>query len=324
MKSQKVNLIDLPKHLPDKIDLFVCSASFEDRCRSVPSAIDPSRVSRVLIAENENHRTLHGEHPKYLQKRFPNHEMVRLDTSRPLVTADALRDALRLHEPRPSYEIVVDITTFTHEALLMLFWLFAVGLPGSEVRYVYSRAKEYAGGEPPGKAWLSQGVANVRSVLGYPGKMVPSRRLHLVILVGFEVERAVELIRRYEPSTVSLGYGSLDDTDASAHNLNRESFRAIKSVYANAHEFRFNCYDPQLAKAAVLRQVRRVANHNVVVAALNTKPSTLGVALAALHHDSIQLCYPQAIIYNHEAYSTPGQVCYVFTNWRRNPHRQSQ
>ncbi|HWM93282.1 MAG TPA: hypothetical protein VN493_21140 [Thermoanaerobaculia bacterium] len=314
MNILRIPLDELPRCLPEEIDLFICSASFEERCRLVANHIDPWRVRCALVAENENHRELHGDNARYLMDRFGSSAVpVMLDTGKPLKTADSLSAALEkcaLSEPR---NLCVDVTTFTHEGFLILFSLLKRNFNPDIVKYLYSSAREYSIGDPVDKKWLSKGIGEVRSVLGYPGEMLPSRKLHLIVLVGFEHERVRELITRYEPSVISLGYGDSDEPGAETHHAaNKHGFEMVKALFGEANEFTFSCYEPLETKSAIERQMRLSPECNVVVAAMNTKPSTIGAALAALENEAIQLCYAQALLYNYQHYSTPGSHCYIF------------
>ncbi|HXU30909.1 MAG TPA: hypothetical protein VN851_10060 [Thermoanaerobaculia bacterium] len=266
-----------------------------------------------MIAENENHIDLHGNNAAILARLFDNRaRQVFLDTTDPLKTADGLETALQDYADLGCRKIVVDITTFTHEGFLIVFNLLRRHFDPSEVSYFYAGAREYSVGAKDSEKWLSKGIGEIRSVLGYSGRFLPSRKLHLITLVGFEHERVNELIRRYEPSVISLGYGESAEPGAEYHHPpNRIGYSRVKAVYANAREFSFYCYDPERTKQIIQAQVQEVPRTNVIVAAFNTKLSTMGVALAALEDDSIQLCYAQALTYNYSAYSRAGDKAYL-------------
>jgi len=309
MNPLKVPLSDLNAELDGDIDVFLCSVSFEDRCRSVADSIDPCRVGHVLIAENENHIDLHGDNAGYLQGRFSSRfDPVMLDTSKPLKTADSLEAALRKWVGDKHKRVVVDITTFTREALLILFRLLHDRFPQADVRYVYARAAEFDPGAPKEEKWLSKGVEEVRSVLGYPGELLPSRRLHLIVLVGLEHERATELIRAYEPSMISLGYAQQAEGDLDPDKL---GFNRVSAVFGAADRFTFERHDPLHVKAVIEERVASHKDSNVVIAPMNTKASTLGAALVAMDNPEVQLCYAQASVYNYRNYSKPGDHAYV-------------
>jgi hypothetical protein len=315
MPNERIQLTDLDKTLAGPIDLFLCSASYETRCRSIPDNLDPKKVKLALVAENENHRDLHADQMEYLCSRFhPNARRIMLDTTNPLKTADSLSRALHAARLSSNSRVVIDATTFTHEGLLILFKLIRAGFKPQRANYLYTSAKEYSVGDPLETKWLSKGVGEIRSVLGYPGEFSPSRRLHLVALVGFEHDRVLELIRNYEPASISLGYATSDQPDSDEHlAINKHRFQIIKSLYGLAKEFTFPCYDPIGTKEAVEKQVKLHPDFNVVVAGLNTKASTLGVALSALDNEKIQICYAQALLYNHRNYSRPGDSFFNYS-----------
>ena len=83
--------------------------------------------------------------------------------------------------------------------------------------------------------------------------------------------------------------------------------------YANIIPFTFSCTDSDKTLEELRRQVAVVPGHNVLIAPMNTKISTVGAALLAMEDESIQLCYATAHKYNMTHYSTPGDECYYFS-----------
>ena len=93
----------------------------------------------------------------------------------------------------------------------------------SVVDFLYAPASEYSIGDKPGDKWLSKGISEVRSVMGYPGGFAPSRDTHLIILAGFEDYRALSLIQELEPSLVSIGYGDSSEVSTGPHQVTNET-----------------------------------------------------------------------------------------------------
>lgn len=312
MKILALPLIRLHEALSETVDLFVCSASFEERCLALPQAIVAQNPSRVLICENRNHIELHGENPRILRDLFGERgQMVFGDTSSPLRTADALREAFRLCSALTVRTVVVDVTAFTHEGLLILLRLLPLSFPTAIVHLGYTRAAEYSVGDPPARKWLSRGVANVRPVLGYSGEFVPWRPLHLILLGGFESDRALELIRTLEPARISLGLARGGKHNNEFDALAEQNIEQITAIYGGADEFSFDPYSPDAARAAIQARATASPGFNVAVAPMSTKLSTIGAAIAATQDHSIQLCYPQAVLYNYRRYSRPSDSVYV-------------
>jgi hypothetical protein len=86
----------------------------------------------------------------------------------------------------------------------------------------------------------------------------------------------------------------------------------VLEKFTNVLEFTFSCSDPEATRDALRKQVFLSPGHNILIAPLNTKISTLGAALLALENDAIQLCYATAHHYNEARYSTPGDYCFYF------------
>jgi hypothetical protein len=311
-QNEPLLLSDLATALDQHFDVFICSASYEERCKSIPDALaDHRRVGKRLVCFNQKSSSAVASNAEYLLSRLgSNSERVPLDKTSSLTTADNLQRALTRvgGEDDPSY--LIDITTFTHEALLILLCLLKARVRQSPVMLAYAPAADYSIGLPPNEKWLSKGITGIRSVLGYPGDSRPSRKSHLIVLVGFEADRAERLIDEYQPHVISLGYGQAGTATAIQHEqVNRLAFERLASKFPVCNVFEFSCVDVATVESTVSAQALLFPDCNVVVAPMNTKLSTVGVAGAAFRNDNIQLCYASASQYNIEGYSRPGSTC---------------
>ncbi len=311
--NQEVMLTDLTNTLDQHFDVFICSASYEERCRSIPEAlIRHQHIGKRLVCFNQKSSAKVANNAKYLLDRLgSNAHKVPLDKTSPLVTADNLQRALS-HAGGDDRELayLVDITTFTHEALLILLRLLQARAARSTVILAYAPAAEYSIGLPPEEKWLSKGITDIRSVLGYPGDSRPSRKSHLIVLVGFESDRAERLLDEYQPHVISLGFGQDGTATSVLHqHTNRLAFGQLASKVAKYNEFEFSCVEVSAAENAIATQAAKFPDCNIVVAPMNTKLSTVGVAGAAFRNNEIQICYASASQYNVEAYSRPGETC---------------
>jgi hypothetical protein len=98
---------------------------------------------------------------------------------------------------------------------------------------------------------------------------------------------------------------SLFDVNKWFHGKLIERYREVK-------HFVFSCEDSTHTKDAILKQVQDYPGYNVQIAPMNTKISTVGVALAAMEDTAIQICYALPAEYNREGYTSPGDFAYVF------------
>jgi hypothetical protein len=161
-------------------------------------------------------------------------------------------------------------------------------------------------------------VREVRTILGYAGTVGLGSQTHLVILPGFEYERAQEIVDALQPDRISLGHATAENSISEALNLDHDTFmKRLEALYLGPtfDRFEFSCVDPFRTRRNVLEVVEKSGKRNVVVACLNTKAASVGVCLAALDRPTTQLVYAQPVGYNTGAYSEPlGEVVF-FRLW---------
>ena len=306
-------LSDLKAKLGAKIDLFVCSASYEGRCLSVPTAINASSVKTALILSNQDVLGNGPQNRDRLAEHFGDRAVqIAISKHQAIKTGDRLLEQFDQFSASDPLNCVIDVTCLTHEALLILFAILNVRLPnGSTTTFLYTPAKEYDPGTDSSEKWLSKGIRNLRSVLGYSGKLMPSRKTHLIVLVGFEVDRTLKLIEAMEPSSLTLGMGR-QPTNESHTPTNQQKHGRLKTLFPHASMFEFSTSNPFDARNDILEVVDKHPDQNIVLAPMNTKISTLGAALAVRQREHVQICYAPARIYNVENYSTAEDHCYLF------------
>ena len=296
-------------------DVFIGSASFEARCLSVLRHLPPTAVPLAVIANNTTYRDVIVDNLKRMHDEFDGQiTELTVRSDDPVYSAENIIAVLNDVVVGSPKRFLFDVTAFTRETLLMLlFFLVRKLRTVDNVRFVYTNAKEYSVGDSPEHKWLSKGVREVRSVIGYPGRISPTLPTHLIVLVGFEYERALELARLCEPSTVSLGISDASEQGTAPHHkVNQRIHSELRRTLAHVSTFVFKAYDVDGTREALLRQVQTQTNVNTVIAPLNTKISTVGAALLALQDDTVQLCYAPANLYNVRNYSAPGDDYYLF------------
>jgi hypothetical protein len=260
-------------------------------------------------------------------------KVVELSHGDPIESIDRIIECLDSYLSSVSTQkVIVDITTFTHEIVLMLLMLFKQKYNKIDVTFAYSNAKDYDQSEDgkslQGGKWLSKGIDEIRSILGYPGDLFPAQQTHLIVIVGYEYDRAISIITEMEPTSLSLAFGKSNSFTAEAPDTNgkhygaREHFEEVVSdaisivPKGRIYDFDISCNDPQQAKADIQKHLSQyseaIDGKNIVLFPLNNKVSTLGAGLLALERRDIQLCYAPALVYNYSNYSIPGDECYLF------------
>lgn len=317
----KVPISEVSTHIACDVDVFICTASFEDRCTSIASALSHRVITAIVIRNRE----VMGESEKNysaLSDIFGSRmREIQISLNSATETADQFKcQIISVLQQLPSGTAFVDITTFTHEQLLILLALLKLHPPKCRVLLGYTGAGAYSTNARGADVWLSRGVKTLRSVLGYPGRLAPTKKLHLMLLVGFESERAQALIEKMEPAKLTLGIGRREQSVSDAHYAQNKIFYdkleafvcRQTQIQVTVDRFDFSCVDPDEAKNDVLRHVQHYAEFNTVICPMNTKLSTIGVGLAALEVDSLQVVYAQAEEYNLAGYSTPGETATIF------------
>ncbi|NQU24875.1 MAG: hypothetical protein HQ567_26630 [Candidatus Nealsonbacteria bacterium] len=276
-------------------------------------------MRKAIIGEHVNLHRHVAENTAKLMQRFEGKSLaLGLNSASPIESADNIADALETCRSDSHQRVLVDVTTFTHESLLILAELLGTVFSGEDdVLFVYTIADKYAPSLPDEEKWLSKGIKGIRSVLGFPGSVLPGRGIHLILLHGLEPERSVSLIADYEPEFLSLGgsdeASTLADKDLLA--ANRRVHREVLTVAKNTvdlEEFPFLANDPEESCQAIQERARQRDDLSVIVAPMNTKLSALGAGLAARDNPAIQICYVQPVTYNYESYSEPSDMCYLF------------
>ena len=293
------------------IDMFVCSASFEERSLSVAYNLTGLDIANATIFVNRDFLTVAQPNLEKLQKVFADFgRTYELDSGDPLFTADRIVEALSGPLAQEGLRrVVVDVTAFTRESMLILLrFLYSHKPPGTTIEFIYANAGEYSVGDSVDKKWLSRGHKEVRSVLGYSGILVPSKQTHLIVLVGFEDERALTLVHECEPAKITLGIADETDWATGPHqDTNVHRLTRLKNMVGEVEEFTFSGYDAAATKRIIQSIVEKNKSYNTIVAPMNTKISTIGAAMVALQNDAVQVCYSQADVYNVTGYSKPGE-----------------
>jgi hypothetical protein len=310
-----VDFSDFAKTFTQSVDLFICSSSFEERCFLLPSRIKALGVNKSLIIYNENEYQEIIDNAIKLQNNLGSSAVkIALNSDNPIDSGQIINNYIGEVLETEIGNIFLDSTTFTHETLLVILRLLFFKKAKYKKLFIgYVGASDYSIKESVEDKWLSSGISDVRSILGYPGSLSPARDYHLIVLFGFESERTKKLIDELHPDRISIGFGdkSMSIND-SFQSLNHQRHEKLIELYPNAEEFRLSLVNPNSAKEKILEQSAKYDDYNVIVAPMNNKISTIGAALAAIQNPKIQLIYAKSINYNVNGYSTPADNCYLF------------
>jgi len=302
------DVIDLENNLPEVIDHFLVCASYEDRCLTAYEYIDKDKVVKTSVFYYKQFRE-HVMHNAELLKNKFSGTLLEMDNANPVTIANTVIEALSsdIESTKRKKNIVVDISTFTRESLLIILKYILIYKDSFSQIILLYRSAEVSN-------TLSNIVESVRSVIGYMGKTIPERPTHLIVLSGYEYERAIDIIDNIEPDYISIGYGQKGESISDAIQENNETFSqklAAHYTTENIKIFTHSLVDIKKLKIQLNSIIAEKPNHNIIIAPLNNKISTVAAGLSAIENSHVQICYSQMAIYNYQSYSKPLNECYI-------------
>lgn len=299
------------------IDLFISSASFEDRCFVTANLAKDFKPKKSVFFYNKNEADIIIINSEKLTAAISHSYRISLNSDSPVYNYVKL--LFFVNNELKNFQlpnILIDITTFTHETLLVLLRILEIKkhLLGN-IFMSYVGASEYSfNTQNDDEKWLSKGIKDIRTIIGYSGFTVPTKKNHLIVLFGFESERTQKIIEQYEYDFISLGFANIDESIQNNHQkINCERHSNLLKENPKANKFNFSLVDPYQTEKDILNylSLEKFRDLNTVIAPLNNKISTIGAGLAAIKNQNIQLSYAKPNIYNTEGYSKPNFDIYM-------------
>lgn len=312
--NETINIEDIHKYL-STVDLYICSASFESRSTIFTAAINKDIVNSATIFYNNAPECCFKENIQYMEAEWADKAhlvpVLYEDTSS---TADTFSTYFKELFQQKKGVVLLDCTTFTHEGLLIVLrYLYEYREMYECLKVIYICAETYSNNTDNVKdKWLTKGISSIKTVLGYPGTFSPSKKNHLIILFGFELDRTIKLIDQMDFDNITLCFGSEQDSITTEHyKINKSRHEELLARYPNAKKLEISLRDHAQTEQVLLDYIKDDAS-NIVIAPMNNKISTIGVALATVVNPNIQVIYSKANEYNVSGYSTPADKAILF------------
>ncbi len=276
-------------------DLFICCASFEDRCLSGALRFGPGfrvRYSIVFVIEEAFYTKEVDTNLFKLQSQLSKHTgegvyIIRCQRDNPAEALSQLKNIWPKCKPKDTDEpfLTLDISGFTKTYLLQLLY-FLVAEQNLGIPRIIHTTQAYT----PTK--LTRGVEQITTVANFFGTISFEKQTLLVLLLGFEPERSLSVWKHFNPTrTIALISNPPRDgqTDYleyaqknNAHLLAQASVE-VRDVPPD------DPYEVRNTLEAIYHEVRD--SFNVVVGPFGTKPQTVGVFLFCLEHPKVQVVY---------------------------------
>jgi len=282
-------------------DLFICCASFEDRCISSALRMGAdfrTRFAVIFVIEepfyqkqvNNNLMRLQSELGKRIAEGI---FIISCQRENPLDGINQLKNIWRRCRPKNAEEafITIDISGFTKIYLLELLHYLIIELNLGIPRILHT-TQTYS------PTRLTRGVEQITTVPNFFGSPSLEKQTALVLLLGFEPERSLAIWKHFNPAkTIALitnppRYENLDylkyAQDNNSYLLSQPSIE-VRDVPAD------NPYAVKNVLGAIYDETRR--SFNMVIGPFGTKPQAIGVFLFCLEHSKVQVVYSFPVNY---------------------------
>ncbi|HJX13082.1 MAG TPA: hypothetical protein VJ377_06085 [Dehalococcoidales bacterium] len=276
-------------------DLFICCASFEERCLSSPALMGSDFLTKYAIiftveeslykkqVEKNMFRLQTGLRSKATEGIF----VISSQRESPVEGVRQMEDILRqckLNADGGPY-ITLDISGFTKIYLLELLH-YLVTEKGLAMPRLLHTTQRYL------PTRLTRGIEQITTIPHYYGSPALDKPTVLVVFLGFEPERALAVWQQYNPArTIALitnppRPGNPDYLKYARQNnaelLARPSVE-VRDVKPD------NPYDVKQVLDAIYEEVKDT--HNMVIGPFGTKPQVVGLFLFGVEHRKVQVIY---------------------------------
>ena len=288
--------------------IFVCFASFEDRCMGAVARLDKyiARHSYILRITDEPCEKREQAIVNLKSKLSCFGKVSILDTQHtdPIVGllnwSEEFQNIIKdLKEPK----ITIDISTFPRRQMfLFLRLLDRLGLMKC-TRILYTEPKNYIAelGVP-----LSFGLKNISIIPTFKGKYDPREELILVLFLGYEGDRALALLENIEPHKTIVVIPKpafYPEWEGKTEELNR----AVLSMVDSSSIYYSHSQDP-VANLKLLEELIKPENGNIknnwYIAPLGTKLQALGAyAFVSRWPDAASIIYSSPLSHNEDKFS---------------------
>jgi len=287
------SLESLHENSPD--DLFICCASFEERCLSSATRMSAGFLTKYTVIFNIK---------ETLYQKQVEHNMFRLQTElrkktsegifviscqrdNPVEGINRLEDILRQCKltDKGGPRVTIDISGFTKIYLLELLYFLLVS-KGFGIPRVLHTTQNYL----PSR--LTRGIRQVTTIPYFYGSPLLEKDTLLVLLLGFDSERGLAVWKQYNPArTVAL----ITNPPRSG---NPEYLKYVRRnntdlISRSSAEVRDVPADNPYAVKNVLESIHEVTkdSFNMVVGPFGTKSQVVGLFFFWLDHRNVQIVY---------------------------------
>lgn len=288
-------------------DIFIQCCSFEERTDRVIKSINIKKsgetyfIFKYVDESKTNLRDKNYEEIlNYLSKLTNNYHTILCESFSPtdgILQFKSLLNSLSL--TLTGQKIHLDISCFSKLYLILLLKYIESCNPLT-IRLFYTEPEEYAvkWDEP-----LTYGLVDVVSMPAFGGHYLQDRESLLVLLLGFDGDRAYGIWERFAPhrTIILIGKPSIRESwEGRVEKFNKRLMDRLpkESIYY------LDSINPDSVQSSIAKIISKYnKKYNIMISPLGPKPQLLGCYLAIRDNKNIQLVYAFPKSYN-ERYFT--------------------
>jgi hypothetical protein len=279
IKCNKITTITQNK--PD--DILICCASPEERCKGVVQRLAPDYRSRiVLFLRYTNHKSKKRERNiQEMKDRLKSvgeiHEIA-IDEDKPIpILREIIDDIMKQNKNNEKPRITMDISTMIKWHLLILLKGLDLTKKGGTLRFLYTEPKDYITDlfQP-----LSFGIHSIFPIPTYSGNFDFSKNSLLVLILGYEGNRAMALYEEMDPTDCLLLIAKPSyhkEWEGRTEKMNKEIINTVGALKIRYIHSRNPVKVSEQLHKLLSSPVYQQYNH--IISPLGTKPQTLGLHL---------------------------------------------
>jgi hypothetical protein len=277
IECKKITTIE--DEAPD--DILICCGSPEERCKGVIERLSPSYRSKLIFfLRYTNHKSEKRENNiQEMKKRLKAVGEIRdkpMDENKPIpILREVVEEIAKYTQNNDKPKITIDISTIIKWHLLILLKGLNSTKKNGTLRFLYTEPEDYITDlfQP-----LSFGIHSIFPIPVYSGIFDFSKNSLLVLMLGYEGDRAMALYEAMDPTECLLLIAKPsyhEEWEGRAEEMNREIINTV-----GASKIRYIHSRDPLAVSLQLHELlsdKKYSEYNHIISPLGTKPQALGL-----------------------------------------------
>lgn len=262
-------------------DVLICSGSPEERCLGIAQKLSPNyKAKNILLLRYGGHDSAKRERNivqiyQYLRNRG-NIEEISIDEEKCIPMINEIVNKVERYSIQSSGKISIDITTIIKWHLLLLVKSLDVKGLLPKVRFLYTEPEDYMTDvfQP-----LSFGIRKIFPVPTYSGNFDFYKDLLLVIMLGYEGDRALAVFEEMDPDDCLLLIARPSYHEKSWEGRTEQLNKELINIAGKSKIRYIDARNPLIIHKQMveLLSAKDTIQFNHAIAPLGTKPQTLGL-----------------------------------------------